>query len=224
MQMPAVAAAALLVLAACSGPVSAQTQKGPERSQPPAKPDAKAGAGPADKAAKPLSRQTPDTPEQRAKLLDDLYAHLATAEDERAASEYTQAIMRLWVHSGSPTVDLLVQRGLKLAANKKYDTALNVLNAAVEQAPDHAEAWHARGQVFYLQNDYQRALGDLRRTLALDPNHFKALEGLGSILKEIGQKKGAFKAFEKLIQVHPFWPGAQQAYDELKRDVDGQGI
>jgi tetratricopeptide (TPR) repeat protein len=68
------------------------------------------------------------------------------------------------------------------------------------------------------------ALGDLRRALALDPNHFKALDGLGQILREIGQKKAALKAFKQLLEVHPYWSGAQQLVDELAREVEGQGI
>ena len=90
--------------------------------------------------------------------------------------------------------------------------------------PDPAEAWNRRAYVYFVQNNIERALGDLRRALALDPNHFKALDGLGQILREIGQKKGALKAFQQLLDVHPFWQGAKQAVEELERDVDGQGI
>jgi len=64
----------------------------------------------------------------------------------------------------------------------------------------------------------------LRRALALDPNHFKALDGLGQILREIGQKKAALKAFKQLLEVHPYWSGGQQLVDELAREVEGQGI
>jgi tetratricopeptide (TPR) repeat protein len=75
-----------------------------------------------------------------------------------------------------------------------------------------------------VQNDIERALGDLRRTLALDPHHFKALDGLAQILREIGQKKAALKAFKELLEVHPYWSGAKQAIEELEREVEGQGI
>jgi len=60
--------------------------------------------------------------------------------------------------------------------------------------------------------------------LALDPNHFKALDGLGQILREIGQKKAALEVYRKLISVHPYWAGAKEAMIELERDVKGQGI
>ena len=75
-----------------------------------------------------------------------------------------------------------------------------------------------------MQSEVDLALGDLRRTLALDPNHFKALDGLGQILREIGQKKPALKAFKQLLDIHPYWSGAQDAVDELEREVEGQGI
>jgi tetratricopeptide (TPR) repeat protein len=75
-----------------------------------------------------------------------------------------------------------------------------------------------------VRNEIELALGDLRRALALDPNHFKALDGLGQILREIGQKKAALKAFKQLLEVHPYWSGAQQLVDELAREVEGQGI
>ena len=94
----------------------------------------------------------------------------------------------------------------------------------MELAPDFTEAWNRRAYVHFVQNDIEHALGDLRRTLALDPHHFKALDGLGQILREIGQKKAALKAFKQLLDVHPYWSGAKQAVEELEREVDGQGI
>ncbi len=156
--------------------------------------------------------------------MSDLYALLATADDEESAKAIADAIERIWQFSGSPTIDVLMERSAKALAEKKNDLAIKLLNYAVEIAPDFTEAWNRRAYVHFLQNDFERALGDLRRTLALDPNHFKALEGLAQILREVGQKRGALQAFKKLLDVHPYWSGAQQAIDELERDVEGQGI
>ena len=69
------------------------------------------------------------------------------------------------------------------------ELALKLLDAVVELAPDYAEGWNRRAYVHYMQSDYERAMGDLRRVLALEPNHFKALDGLAQILREIGEKK-----------------------------------
>jgi tetratricopeptide (TPR) repeat protein len=166
----------------------------------------------------------PKTPAERDKTLSDLYALLATAEDEDTAKAIADAIERVWVHSGSPTIDLLMERAIKAMSEKKTGLAMKLFDSVVELAPDFTEAWNRRAYVYFVQEDVDRALGDLRRALALDPHHFKALDGLAQILREIGQKRAALKAFKELIEVHPYWPGAKQAIEELEREVDGQGI
>ena len=166
----------------------------------------------------------PKTPAEREKTLSDLYALLATADDEDAAKAISDAIERVWLHSGSATIDVLMERAIKAMAQKNIDLALKMLDAVVDLAPDYTEAWNRRAFVHFVRKDTERALGDLRRALALDPNHFKALDGLAQILREIGQKKPALKAFRQLLDIHPYWAGAKEAVDELEREVDGQGI
>jgi tetratricopeptide (TPR) repeat protein len=175
---------------------------------------ARSGAGPT----------LPKTPAEREKMLSDLYAHLATATDEDSAKAVAEAIERVWLNSGSDTIDLLMERSMKAVSEKNYDLALKLLDHVVALAPDYTEGWNRRAYVHYMKSEVDLALGDLRRTLALDPNHFKALDGLGQILREIGQKRPALKAFKQLLDVHPYWSGAQDAADELERDVEGQGI
>jgi tetratricopeptide (TPR) repeat protein len=195
--------------------VKAQQFEGPKSQVPP--------SGALPPAPKRLLGETiPDDPVQRAKLLDNLYAHLAAAEDERAAEQVAGAIARLWRATGGDTVKVLLDRAHKAVNDKELALALQLLDAVVAVAPDCAEGWSQRAHVLYLENEVERALGDLRRALALDPNHFKALDALAHILREIGQKEGALKAYEKVLEVHPFWPGARQAVDELMREVGGQ--
>jgi tetratricopeptide (TPR) repeat protein len=166
----------------------------------------------------------PKSPEEREKILSDLYAHLATASDDESAKSVAEAIERVWLSSGSDTIDLLMERSMKAVNDKNHDLALKLLDHVVALAPDFTEAWNRRAYVHYVKNQIDLALGDLRRALALDANHFKALDGLGQILREIGQKRPALKAFKRLLDVHPFWSGAQDAVDELEREVEGQGI
>jgi tetratricopeptide (TPR) repeat protein len=166
----------------------------------------------------------PKTAAERDKALGDLYALLATAEDENTAKVIAEGIERIWVHSGSATVDLLLSRAMKSVAEKNMDRALKLLDNVVEQAPDFTEGWSRRAYVYFQRNQVGHALGDLRRALALDPNHFKALDGLAQVLREIGQKKAALQVFRHLHEVHPYWPGTERAIDELMREVEGQGI
>lgn len=173
----------------------------------------------------PELRETlPDSAVERVKMLGNLYALLATAGDEQAAEKTSKAIMRLWAVSGSDTITVLMGRAVKAMRDKNQEMALRMLDEIVEQAPDYAEGWSQRGHVLYLQGETHRALGDLRRALALDPNHFRALSALAHILREYGAKEGALAAYRKLLEVNPFADGAQKAVQDLEREVRGQGI
>jgi tetratricopeptide (TPR) repeat protein len=135
-----------------------------------------------------------------------------------------KSIERLWLLSGSATADLLLDRALAAANANNQDLAMKLLDAAVLLQPDFAEAWNRRAYLYFMKSDYKRALGDLRRVLALEPNHFHALEGLAQILRSIGEKKAALDAYKKLLAVNPQAAGAKEAVDELTLEVDGQGI
>lgn len=202
----------------------AQLREGPEPELelPDLSPPEMEGEG--DEALPELREKLPDSAVERAKMLDNLYALLATAEDEHAADKTSKAIMRLWAVSGSDTVTVLMARAIKAVKEKNTKLALRMLDEVVEQAPDYAEGWSQRGHLLYLEGETHRALGDLRRALALDPNHFRALGALAHILREYGANESALEAYRKLLQIHPFADGAQKAVDELEREVRGQGI
>ena len=166
----------------------------------------------------------PDTAEQRTKLLDDLYARLAASPSPEDAEPIVKSIERLWHHSGSATADLLVDRAIAAGQANDQELAMKLLDAAVLLQPDFADAWNRRAYLYFLKNDYKRALGDLRRVLALEPNHFPALEGLAQILRSIGEKKAALDAYRSSSRSIRRPRAPKQAVDELTLEVEGQGI
>lgn len=225
LQTPAISAAiaaGILVLVA-SGPAWSQGQSSPP-SQPAPSVPAQAKPSTLDPLAEILKASDRETTRGRAELRDSLYALLATAADEKSAKRISAEIEKLWLTSGSATVTLLIQRANRALKAKKTELALNLLDAAVDLAPDYAEAWNRRAFIHYQAGDIRRAVGDLRRALALDPNHFKALEGLGNIMRASGDEQAAFKAYERLIDVNPFADGAMKIYEDLRERVRGRGI
>ena len=187
---------------------------GPEAGQP----------GAPQQAKRPPAPRAPQTADEKNKALADLYAQLQTAEDEEAAKRIAASIERLWTFSGSDTVNLLIQRSSKAIKEQKKELAQKLLDTAVDLAPDFTEAFSQRAYFHFTHNNYDAAVGDLRRVLALDPYHYKALEGLAQIWRETGNKRGALRVMQQLLEVHPFASGAKQIYEDLKKEVDGQGI
>jgi tetratricopeptide (TPR) repeat protein len=183
-----------------------------------APPGAGAAKKPGDKPG--LAVAQPRSAAERDQALANLYAHLATASDEAQAKTIAASIEALWATPGSDTVSYLMQRAHGAVRSKNHDLALQLYDAVVGLAPDYAEAWNQRASAHYEKKDYERAMGDVRRTLALDPN----LDGLFHILHETGRKKEALKVGRQLLEVNPFHDGAKQLVEELAREIEGRGI
>ncbi len=237
--LPAVAA--LVAMLALTGPSFAQStepdaespQQDAEPTSPPAAEDNApptqpplGGPKPFLPKARPDGARTldraPQTAAEKSAKLSDLYAQLATAESAEKAKTFTDQIERLWRISGSDTINLLIGRATKAVKGKQEELAEKLFDSAVALAPDYPEIFNQRAYFHFTQNNYRAAVGDLRRVLALDPNHYKALEGLAQIWKETDNKKGAYEVMKRLLEVHPFANGAKKSFEELEREVLGQ--
>jgi tetratricopeptide (TPR) repeat protein len=201
-------------------------EENPPPVSPPPPPDAAAPSAPEGTGETPLSPHKAQriTKQNRAAFLSSLYDQLKQAPNEDAAELVSKAIERVWRQSGSDTADLLMERAGLAIQSKNLDLAVQILSGLVEVAPDYAEGWNQLASVYFMQEDYEEAMRGLRRALALEPHHYKAIEGLAMILREMGDKKAALRATRRALDVYPYLKSAQQVEEELKRDVEGQGI
>lgn len=173
---------------------------------------------------KPLPKDLPDDVGNKNKILHDLYDRLGKSTNPDEAKIVTSAIERLWLRSGSDTVDLLMVRTAKMMEAREFDVALDLLDSIIELSPEYPEAWARRAAVLFAKKDFRQSLESLRHALALDPSHYKAIEGLGLLMQELGDKEAALKAFRRVLKIHPHLEDAVQAVKELSREVEGQGI
>jgi len=163
-------------------------------------------------------------PALRGEMLKELYAQLRKAKDAAAAQPIVEAIEVTWHRSGSDTVDLLMSRVDAFVLQGDLDLATQVLDAVTDLAPENAEAWYQRAIVHSMQDDSEAALADLKHTLAIDPNHYKALRDLGAALAQAGDKKGALDAYRRALEVNPFFEQVRRAEKALSLDVEGRDI
>ncbi|MCG8433093.1 MAG: tetratricopeptide repeat protein [Gammaproteobacteria bacterium] len=157
-------------------------------------------------------------------LLSSLLGRLRQAQDAASAKVLEDAIWKVWLKSGSDTVNLLMQQVLRAMSRQNLELSLKLLDSIVELVPEYAAGWNKRATVLYFRGEYQRSYDDIERVLELEPRHFGALAGLGLVLRAMGDKKGALSAFRRALNIHPFLPGPKQAVKELTKEVEGQGI
>ena len=175
-------------------------------------------------ALKPLTAPKQSLRKARVELLNSLYDQLKAAESDASSELIVSAIEKVWSQSGSDTANLLMERaGLAIKA-RNYELATSLLTALTEVEPRYAEGWNQLATIYFLREDYENAMHQLKRVLALEPHHFKAIEGLSIILRETGRKKAALKATRQVLTIYPHLKSAKQAEEELAREVEGQGI
>lgn len=155
--------------------------------------------------------------------VDALLAELADP-DTRDWQTLERRIRTEWSKSGSASMDLLLQRGQKALEAEEFDVALEHLTALTDHAPDFAEGWHARASAFYEAQLLGPAVADLERALALNPVHYDAIFGLGTILEIIGDETRAYAAYQRVLDLHPHHEEATKAAERLRPGIEGQDI
>lgn len=155
--------------------------------------------------------------------LDALFSRLKTASTEEA-KDIEAEIWIEWSKSGSDAMDLLLERGRSAMAAGDAPLAVAHLTALVDHAPDFAEGWNARATAYYQLGQFGPSVSDLAKVLTLNPRHFGALSGLGSIFESIGAPDKALDAYKAAQEINPFAMGVAEAIDRLIKDTQGQDL
>jgi tetratricopeptide (TPR) repeat protein len=154
--------------------------------------------------------------------LDALFTELEQASDAQTAAPIEQAIWSRWADSGSPTVNILLERATAAENAGDAELAERFLDQASDLAPDYAETWNRRANLYYSTDDYTGAIAAIQETLKREPRHFGALAGLGLIYEELGQHRAALEAFRAALVIHPNYETALQGVRRLEPRVDGR--
>mgnify|MGYP001040987031 FL=1 len=152
--------------------------------------------------------------------LDNLFLQLQDPEN-LDWKKTEKEIWREWRKSGSVSMDHLLKRGVIAMQQGRLKVAAGHFSAAIDHAPDYAEAWNKRATAYYLMEEFGLSMSDIRQTLLLNPRHFGAMAGLGSILEQIDRPKDALMFYERALQVHPHQKGVKEAIERLKTEVKG---
>ena len=160
----------------------------------------------------------------RTRNLDFLFDALKAAPDDASAKSVEDRIWALWMASGSDTANLLMARVKTAIEAQDIELAIKLLTAITEVRPDYVEAWNRRATLYYMKKEYSRSMDDIRQVLSREPRHFGAMSGLGMILQEFGDEKGALEVFRRALTVHPRLQRIPDMVKSLTEKVEGRDI
>jgi tetratricopeptide (TPR) repeat protein len=145
--------------------------------------------------------------------LDELFRRLAACAPGEAL-DTEERIWTVWMHHPHRAAAAVLDLATRDIAARRYDIAETRLSALLRSAPDFAEAWHKRATLYYLQGRDAECLGDIERTLALEPRHFAAMLHFAEILLGDGAAREARFAFRAALSLHPHLPRAREALSD----------
>ena len=157
-------------------------------------------------------------------LSQELLDKLKDTETDAEAAALEEEVWDAWLVSGSPTVDVLMQRGLEYQEAENLEAARDAFDRAITLKPDYAEAWNRRAVLFFNEGKYDEAIADLESTLTHEKRHFGAWIGLAMIFESLERPEAALKAYDKALEIHPHAVAAVEGKKRLDRVVNGRPL
>ncbi|WP_331458149.1 tetratricopeptide repeat protein [Pseudorhodobacter antarcticus] len=150
-----------------------------------------------------------------------MFTQLQTAEGP-AAGRLERKIWREWSKSGSPAMDLLLQRGRDAMEAGNTAIAIEHFTALIDHAPDFAEGWNSRATAYFQAGQFGPSVADIAQVLTLNPRHFGAMSGFARILEDTDQPDRALTMYQAALAIHPHLAGIEDAVKRLQTAASGQ--
>lgn len=154
---------------------------------------------------------------------DELLESLQTATPEQAM-RIDSNLRSEWSKSGSASMDLLLRRGRKALEEEDVSAAIEHFTALTDHAPEFAEGWHGLARAYFEAELYGPCLDALGHVIALNPNHYHAIFGLGALFQRFEDYHRAETAFREVLDLNPHHEEAKEALEALKRQGIGREL
>lgn len=163
-------------------------------------------------------------PARAQQVIDSLFEKLYETQNPIEARQLERKIWEAWAQSGSDTIDALMKGGMTVMETGDHGRAEQIFSQMIELKPDFAEAYNKRATVRFLAMDYAGSVADIERTLKLEPRHFGALSGLGTIMERLDNLEEALKAYRRALAANPHLADAPEKLKELRRRIDAREL
>ena len=158
--------------------------------------------------------------ENSSQALDTLFFKLRNAKSLAEAQTVEQIIWSKWKKYKDPSLSEKLELGIRQMHNKNLKKALVTFTKIIEEAPDFSEALNKRATTYFLLQEYQASLLDIKATLTLEPRHFGAISGMGLIFMKSGEYRRSLLMFRKVLEIYPLSISAKANIEFIGRKLN----
>ncbi|MEJ6588045.1 MAG: tetratricopeptide repeat protein [Alphaproteobacteria bacterium] len=136
--------------------------------------------------------------------LNDLFNKL---QMEEFANDQEQIVNDIWSRWGLIDDDYAKKAMDSIPlyfASQQYEEGIKILTSIINQFPNFSEAYNKRATIFFMMGDYNSSMIDIKNTLALEPRHFGALDGMARILTYYKKYNDAIDVYNKMKLLMPY--------------------
>ena len=163
--------------------------------------------------------------DQTAPKLDILFQQLkGDSLSSQQARKLEQQIWQLWIEGQDERANALMQQSILMMEIGAFELAQSYLDRLVQLYPQFSEGWNKRATLAFMRGAYDQSVADIQKTLALEPRHFGALAGLGTIYVRLGDFEGAIEVYEATLEINPRMDHLRLRIRELQALLQKQTI
>jgi tetratricopeptide (TPR) repeat protein len=127
------------------------------------------------------------------------------------------ALWSVWFRLANPRAVSLVKCGNTRLHHGNYLCAIEKFTEALHEDPTFAEAHNQRAIAYYLSERFAESIDDCKATLALMPQHFGAMSGMGHCHAHLGQWRQARHCYRLALAIHPRLEGIQGSLGQIEQ-------
>ncbi|SMP13741.1 tetratricopeptide repeat protein [Shimia sagamensis] len=149
--------------------------------------------------------ECPKAPDHSA-AVDRLIARVQKADDQQTAQEISNDMWQFWTDAPDEVAQEILDRGMQKRSAWDLLGAREDFDRLIRYCPEFAEGYNQRAFVNFLRQDFEAALSDLDRAIALSPKHIAALSGRALTLIGLGRTAEGQDALAAALELNPWLP------------------
>lgn len=154
-------------------------------------------------AGVPVWAECPPPPDH-ADALTALIERVKDAPDERSAKIISNEMWEIWADAPDTRAQELLDEGMVRREAYDFAGAVDAFDALIDYCPEYAEGYNQRAFVNFIRQDYEEALPDLERAVALSPRHIAAMTGQALTLAALERKAEAALVLREALELNPW--------------------